>query len=186
MPSAVEARWRAAVSASRSFRISQARSAAVPFKSVLAEAAVGEVLLFFSVDVGMTRTASSGSANAVGDDLADLGVEPLAHLGAAGRDLDRAVAVDVDERTGLVERPPRERDPELDRRQRDPAQVRPRGCVEPGDLVAAPRVIGRLGQPVDQERQRVVGDDLAVGRGVAARRRRSSSCRRTTSASMPR
>ena len=30
---------------------------------MLAEAAVGEVLLFFSVEVGITRTASSGSAN---------------------------------------------------------------------------------------------------------------------------
>ena len=44
--------------------VSQARSAAVPFRSVLAEAAVGEVLLFFSVEVGITRTASIGSANA--------------------------------------------------------------------------------------------------------------------------
>ena len=65
---------------------------------MLAEAAVGDVLLFFSVEVGMTRTASIGSAKRVGDELADLGVEPLAHLGPAGRDLDRAVPIDVDER----------------------------------------------------------------------------------------
>ena len=50
------AKWRTAVSASRCLRMAQARRAAVPFKSVLAEAAVGEVLLFFSVEVGMTRT----------------------------------------------------------------------------------------------------------------------------------
>ena len=35
----------------------------MPLRSVLAEAAVGEVLLFFSVEVGMTWTASTGSAN---------------------------------------------------------------------------------------------------------------------------
>src|SRR4051812_18159485 len=34
---------------------SHARTAAVPFKSVLADAAVGEVLWFFSVEVGITR-----------------------------------------------------------------------------------------------------------------------------------
>ena len=35
----------------------------MPFKSVEAEAAVGEVLWFFSVwNVGITRTASNGSA----------------------------------------------------------------------------------------------------------------------------
>ena len=35
----------------------------MPFKSVDADAAVGEVLLFFSVEAGITRTAPSGSAN---------------------------------------------------------------------------------------------------------------------------
>ena len=100
-------------------RSAAARRAAVPFKSVLADAAVGEVLLFFSVEAGMTRTDSSGKANSVGDDLANLGVEPLPHLGPARRDLDRAVEIDVDQRIGLVECPPRERDPELDRRQCD-------------------------------------------------------------------
>ncbi len=64
MPSAVDARWGAAASASRSRRVSQARSAAVPFRSVLAEAAVGEVLGIFSVEVGITRTPSIGIANA--------------------------------------------------------------------------------------------------------------------------
>ena len=43
-------------------QVLQARSAAVPFRSVLAEAAVGEVLLFFSVEAGITRTASIGIA----------------------------------------------------------------------------------------------------------------------------
>ena len=42
-----EAKWRAAVSESRCLSISQARRAAVPFKSVEAEAAVGEVFWFF-------------------------------------------------------------------------------------------------------------------------------------------
>ncbi len=35
--------------------------------------------------------------------------------------------------------------------------------------VAAASVVGRLGKPVDQDGERVVGDHLAVGRGVASR-----------------
>ena len=35
----------------------------MPLRSVPADAAVGDVLLFFSVDVGMTRTRSSGKPN---------------------------------------------------------------------------------------------------------------------------
>lgn len=63
MPSAGEASCRAAASASRAFKMAAARNAAVPFKSVLADAAVGDVLLFFSVDVGITRTVSRGTAS---------------------------------------------------------------------------------------------------------------------------
>ena len=97
------ARWRAAVSESRCFNISQARRAAVPFKSVEAEAAVGEVLWFFSVDVGMTRTASKRQRKTVGDDLTDLGEQPLPHLCPTRRNLDRAVSIDVDQGAGLVQ-----------------------------------------------------------------------------------
>ena len=61
----------------------------------------------------------------VGHELADLGVQALAHLRPAGRDLHGAVEVDVHQRVALVERPPGERDPELDGRQRQALQVRP-------------------------------------------------------------
>ena len=40
-----------------------ARTAAVPFRSVLADAAVGDVLMLRSVEVGMTRTDSTGKRN---------------------------------------------------------------------------------------------------------------------------
>ena len=63
MPSSGEASIREATSARRILRISHAFTAAKPLRSVLAEAAVGEVLLFFSVEVVITRTASAGSAN---------------------------------------------------------------------------------------------------------------------------
>jgi hypothetical protein len=53
----------AATSTRRSRKASQARTAAVPLRSVEAEAAVGEVLLFFSVEVGITNTAPSGKPN---------------------------------------------------------------------------------------------------------------------------
>ena len=88
-----------------------------------AEAAVGDVLLFFSVEVGITITRSYGEAEFVGHELANLHVEALAHLGAAGRDLDRAVGVDVDQRIGLVQESRRERDAELHRRDGEAAEA---------------------------------------------------------------
>ena len=74
---------------------------------------MGDVLVFFSVEVGISTTRSHGDAELVGHELADLRVQPLAHLGAAGRDLDRAVGVDVHQRVGLVQELRRERDAEL-------------------------------------------------------------------------
>lgn len=41
----------------------QASTAALPFKSVAADAAVADVLLFFSVDVAMTITHSGSMEN---------------------------------------------------------------------------------------------------------------------------
>lgn len=64
IPSSGEASITEAAAASRSLSASQARRAAVPFRSVLAEAAVGEVLGIFSVEAGITRTVSIGTANA--------------------------------------------------------------------------------------------------------------------------
>ena len=81
------------------------------------DAAVAEVLLFFSVDVGITMHALERHAQLVGDELADLRVHALPHLRRAGRDLHAAVEVDVHQRVGLVEELRVERDPELHGRQ---------------------------------------------------------------------
>ena len=51
----------------------------------------------------MTRTRSKRDAQLVRDDLRDLGVQALAHLGAAVVHEHRAVGVDVHQRAGLVQ-----------------------------------------------------------------------------------
>src|SRR5215470_13882006 len=58
-----EARWLAADSARRWRILLAALTAALPFRSVALEAAVAEVLLFFSVEVGMTIMLSTSMAN---------------------------------------------------------------------------------------------------------------------------
>ena len=76
-------------------------------------------------------------AELVRDDLRDLGIEPLPHLGPAMAHEHRAVGVHVDQRAGLVVMHDIERDPELDRRQRDAFfQYRAR-CVERAGRAAA-------------------------------------------------
>ena len=54
-------------------------------------------------------------AKAVGGDLRHLGVQALAHLGAAVIDLDRAVGVHEHQRARLVQEAGRERDPKAHR-----------------------------------------------------------------------
>ena len=110
-------------------------------------------------------------AELVGDDLRDLGVQALAHLGAAVVDEHRAVAVDVDERAGLVEMDEVERDAELDRREGDAALEHRALRVPGGDLGAALAVARRRLELGDQLDDDVVVDDLAVGRDVALARR---------------
>ena len=72
----------------------QALIAAAPLRSVPALAAVGEVLLLFSVEVVISRTQSGGSSELVGDQLFDFGIQALTHFGAAGRNLHGAVGVE--------------------------------------------------------------------------------------------
>ena len=67
---------------------------------------------------GASRTLSQRDAERGRGDLQHLGVQALAHLGAAVVDQHRAVLVDVHERAGLVERGQVERDAELHRRDR--------------------------------------------------------------------
>ena len=75
----------------------------------------------FCVSVPVTRTRLDRNAQAVGGDLRHLGVQALAHFGAAVVHADRAVLVDVDQRAALVEHGRREADAELERHQRQAA-----------------------------------------------------------------
>jgi len=102
----------------------------------------------------------------VRDDLRDLGVQALAHLGAAMVHEDGAVVVDVHQRTRLVEVLDVERDAELQRRQRDAALEHRAGRVELVNGGAA-RAVVAAGFELGRERvDDVVADDLAVGRDV--------------------
>ena len=82
-----------------------------------------------------------------GGDLEHLGVQPLAHLGAAVVDQHRPVLVDVHQRARLVEGGQVERDPELHRSDRQgPLHVCVLG-VEPLDLLLAFGEAGRTPGP---------------------------------------
>ena len=70
-------------------------------------------------------------AELVGHELPNFHVHALAHLGRAGRDLHRAVGVDVHQRVALVQKLRGERDAELHARHRQAADVRSRCVVEP-------------------------------------------------------
>ena len=98
-----------------------AASAAAPFRSVAAEAAVAEVLGTLPVLVALILTAIEIDLQLLGDDLGDLGHQPLAHLRAAVVQVHAAIGVDVQQRAGLVEVGHGERDAELDRGEREAA-----------------------------------------------------------------
>ncbi len=106
----------AATGASVARNWAQASTTAAPFRSVPADAAVADVLGTLSVRVGIRRIGFERHAEAVGGDLADLGVQALAHLGAAVVHLHAAIAVDQHQRAGLIEEGRGERDAELHRR----------------------------------------------------------------------
>jgi hypothetical protein len=107
----------AANSTSRALMVLAAFSAAMPLRSVPDEAAVAEVLGTLSVTVEVTFTRVDADLEGLGDDLGDLGEQPLPHLGAAMVQQDRAVGIEVDQGAGLVQVRGRERDAELHRRQ---------------------------------------------------------------------
>jgi hypothetical protein len=101
--------------------------------------------------------------------LGDLDVQPLPHLGPAMVQLDRAVGIDVDERTGLVEVRQGEGYPELHGRQGKAFlhdRARP---VEGCDGFPTPAIVRCPLQGLDDRRSDVVLDALAVGRVVATR-----------------
>ena len=80
-----------------------AASAAAPFRSVPAEAAVAEVLGTLPVLVAADLDPVEIDLELLGDELGDLGHQALAHLGAAVVQLHAAVGVDVQQRARLVE-----------------------------------------------------------------------------------
>jgi hypothetical protein len=103
---------------SRSWRA--ASCAALPFRSAPVEAAVAEVLATLLVSVAVSARGRS-HAQLVRHHLRHLGVQALAHFGAAVVHQDGAVGVDVHQRAGLVEVLDVEADAELHRRQRQAA-----------------------------------------------------------------
>ena len=126
--------------------------------------------------VGHLAGVGGGGAHALerdaelgGDHLADLGVQALAHLGTAVVYQHRAVGIHMHQRAGLVQVGEVEGDAELHRGERQPAPQHRSGGVEGGDLGAAGAVVAARFEFVDQRVQHVVGDHLAVGRGVAPR-----------------
>ena len=115
---------------------------------------------------GRDAHALEAHAELVRHHLRHLGVQALAHLGAAVVHQDRAVGVDMHQRAGLVEVLDVERDAELQRCQRQPAlEHRARG-VEAGDLLAPRAVVARGLELGHQLVHDVVGHGLAVGRHV--------------------
>ena len=160
-------------SRSRARICSQASLTAPPLRSAPELAAVAEVLGTLSVRVGASRTLVEGHAEGRRRDLEHLGVQPLAHLGAAVVDQHRAVLVDVHQRAGLVEGGEVERDAELHRRDRQPALgVRVRG-VEGRDLRLPARHVGRREHLVPRRRRAARGGAPAGRRAWPGPRRRS-------------
>ena len=98
-----------------------AACAALPFRSLLEEAAVAEVFGTLLVSVVVQRMLPEVDLQLLRDDLRDLRVQALAHLRAAVIQQDRAVGVDVQQRAGLVHVRGGEGDAELHRRERDAA-----------------------------------------------------------------
>jgi hypothetical protein len=96
--------WCAAAQAASRSRICRAAScAALPFRSLPVEAAVAEVLATLLRVGGGDAHRLQGQAQLVRHHLRHLGVQALAHLGAAVVHQHRAVVVDMHQRAGLVE-----------------------------------------------------------------------------------
>ncbi len=109
----------------------------------------------------------AGDPKFVRDQLPELGIEPLPHLGAAGRYLDGPIGVDVYQCIGLIEELGGEGDAEFHRRERDALEVRVARRVEQLDLLATRVVVGRLRELIDRLRKHVVAYNLTVVSGVA-------------------
>ncbi len=99
--------------------------------------------------------------------LRDLGVQALAHLGAAVVQVNAAVGIDVDQRAGLVEEGGGERDTELDRRQRQTLLQDRAVGVEATDRLAALGIVAAGLEFGGHLFEHVVLDGLVVVSDVA-------------------
>ena len=108
-------------------------------------------------------------AELFGDDLGDLGEQPLPHLRAAVIEMDRAVGIDMHQRAGLIERDQCERDAKHHRRQRDASLDDRARSVEGGDPLAAGAVVARDLEFLDDRPLRVVILDCLLIRSAFPR-----------------
>ena len=107
-------------------------------------------------------------AQALRRDLLDLGVQPLAHFGAAVIHLHAAVAINQHQRAGLIEKRRGEGNAELHGRDREPALAVRMRAFQSLDLVAPPRESARFLQPPPDDLDAAgILHRLAVVRGVA-------------------
>ena len=98
----------------------------------------------------------------IGDNLRHLGVEALAHFGAAMIELHRAVIIDMDKGARLIEKLCVEGNAEFHRRQGNAALDQIIGAVERLNLSAPPGVVGRYLQLVNDVLNDAIGDRLAI------------------------
>ena len=104
----------------------------------------------------------------IGHDLCDLGVEALPHLGAAMVQVDRAIIVDVDQRSRLIVPGGREGDAEFHRCQRDTFADHPAFGVVLQHRLTARLIVGVFFQLFHHAVDDVVFDSLVIRRQVAA------------------
>src|SRR5262249_30179042 len=104
----------------------------------------------------------------LGDHLRDLDEQALPHLGAAVVERHAAVRIDIDQRAGLVERRPVERDAELDRHGGEALLHHLAAAIEVRHVAAPPREVDTALELVDHTLDDVVLDGHAVWRDVVA------------------
>ena len=110
---------------------------------------------------------AQGQAQHLGHHRTDLGVQALAHLGAAVVDQHTAIGVDRHQSTCLVELGGGEADAKLHRGEGDTALDNRVLRIESADLIAAISVVAICRQVSHEARQDVVFHRHAIGRGVA-------------------
>ena len=141
--------------------------AAMPLRSAPEEAAVAEVFGHLAGRGGGDPNIVDVGLELLRHHLGHLGVEALAHLGAAVVQVDAAVRVDMDQRPRLIVLRGGEGDAELHRRQRQPALDDAAPGVVLADRLAPAPIVRALLQLADDLGRDVVLHRLVVGRHVA-------------------